>query len=64
MGQPSFYIRIIKPEDPDWCKGTIEDIQTGEQGTFKSQEEMLRFMKLRLKKDRRKYEIHPYGSKK
>ena len=49
MGHPSFYIRIVKPEDPDWCKGTIEDIQTGEQGTFKSRQEMLEFMESHLK---------------
>ena len=58
MGQPSFYIQIVKREDPDWCKGIIEDIQTREQGTFKSQEEMIRFMERKVRENKAiEYEI-------
>jgi hypothetical protein len=49
MGQSCFYIRIIRPGNPEWCKGTIEDIQTGEQRTFKTLEEMLNFMNIHVK---------------
>ena len=51
VAHPSFYIRLIRPSDTDWCKGTIEDIQTGEQGTFKSLEEMIFFMKQKAKEE-------------
>lgn len=48
VAHPSFYIRLIRPGDTDWCKGTIEDIQSGEQGTFRTLEELVVFMKSRL----------------